>query len=545
MKDYQGINYSYRSKLQKRKKFKKIRFLFILIVIMSIASFIYFKKLSKIKQIYGFAYKVDTINLDKKLSEINKNFILKKAIKELAGVNELLKGNIKEAENSFNELKEFDSPMDKKKMLKGLIDNALYKKAEILLHYFLKNNINNLENYQGLINASLYKGSLSDTKNLDDKEKKFINSYQDKQNNFKLITDRNSKPIATYSPQNDKITPKISGFDFSPLTKELKKGIKVIKLTLDKEIQNKVESIFTKHRGTMVLISLKDGSIISAYSSPENNEIKNDCFSESYEPGSIIKMITLYGHKHYKKKDIFPFYCKGNLNIEGKIFYDWWKHEDVKNAETATALSCNSVFATMGMNLRENKLRSNLKSFFFNKTKQFSDLPFTFKTGKFNENNRGKYYCANLSVGLEEIDITTIHSAIIAEIIAMNGKFYPPHIIHSKKNLLGHQYYVADMKEKITHKDNYSFAILNSSMKNVVNYKYGTGRRAKNTYSSIAMKTGTAGDKKTGLDAIIIAYFPADKPEFALGLRLKGAGKCEIKGALFVKELITQLYEDK
>jgi cell division protein FtsI/penicillin-binding protein 2 len=60
----------------------------------------------------------------------------------------------------------------------------------------------------------------------------------------------------------------------------------------------------------------------------------------------------------------------------------------------------------------------------------------------------------------------------------------------------------------------------------------------------VALKTGTAGNKKLGLDAILTGFFPADKPEYAFAFRLERAGKAEWRGALFLKDFLTAFYHD-
>ena len=80
-----------------------------------------------------------------------------------------------------------------------------------------------------------------------------------------------------------------------------------------------------------------------------------------------------------------------------------------------------------------------------------------------------------------------------------------------------------------------ALARLVEAMKVVVLHEEGTGRRAQIDGLSLALKTGTAGNRAEGLDAIMIGLAPAESPAFAIGLMASHAGKAEYEGARIVK----------
>lgn len=81
-------------------------------------------------------------------------------------------------------------------------------------------------------------------------------------------------------------------------------------------------------------------------------------------------------------------------------------------------------------------------------------------------------------------------------------------------------------------------------MVDVVENRHGTGWHSRLQSLKAAIKTGTAGDKKSGLNAIIIGFFPAEKPEFAFAFILEGAGTAMFKGANFLKNFL-RLMQDQ
>ncbi len=76
------------------------------------------------------------------------------------------------------------------------------------------------------------------------------------------------------------------------------------------------------------------------------------------------------------------------------------------------------------------------------------------------------------------------------------------------------------------------------AMEAVVTDAKGTGHRAQLPGISIAMKTGTAGERKNGLDAVILAFAPADSPRIAFGIIAEDAGPAELAGAKIAHDFL-------
>jgi cell division protein FtsI/penicillin-binding protein 2 len=95
---------------------------------------------------------------------------------------------------------------------------------------------------------------------------------------------------------------------------------------------------------------------------------------------------------------------------------------------------------------------------------------------------------------------------------------------------------------KLFPKNNLEFLKVKQAMRQVVEDPAGTGRRARVDFVKTAIKTGTAGSSKEGLDSIIFGFFPFDNPRFAFAFRLKNAGRAEYRGALFFKQFLKAFY---
>jgi peptidoglycan glycosyltransferase len=306
-------------------------------------------------------------------------------------------------------------------------------------------------------------------------------------------------------------------------------------------MQKNVQRAFADFFGTFVLLDAHDGGIVAAYSKPKVPTSENAVFSEPYEPGSIVKVITLLAYLSSGTPDLFPVQCPGWMKAGDRIFYDSLKHGNVPSFEEALAQSCNLSFAKMGLTLGYPRLASMLRKFGFNGD-DFHDLFLVFKTGKFAPAVNDDFELVNLSVGLNEISSTTFHAGLIAEVFARNGTFPEPFLIDSMRNVLNLGFYAHRMRIDRILPDAPTFAKIRKAMIEVVENENGTARRARLDSVRIAAKTGTAGDHQKGLDAIIIGFFPVESPAYAFALRLEGGGKAEFNGAHVLREFLRLLY---
>src|SRR5437016_8708549 len=79
------------------------------------------------------------------------------------------------------------------------------------------------------------------------------------------------------------------------------------------------------------------------------------------------------------------------------------------------------------------------------------------------------------------------------------------------------------------------------AMQAVVTEPRGTGHRAPVEGLSIAMKTGTAGERRNGLEALIMAFSPVDKPRIAFGVIAENAGPAEYAGAQIAHDFLEKM----
>ena len=95
--------------------------------------------------------------------------------------------------------------------------------------------------------------------------------------------------------------------DFADFDAQFKKGFRRFRLTLDRELQKKVDLLFKDYFGTLVLLDLPESGIAVAYSKPRSPGAANAAWTEQFEPGSIVKIISLLAYlRQLRGRDIPP-----------------------------------------------------------------------------------------------------------------------------------------------------------------------------------------------------------------------------------------------
>jgi penicillin-binding protein A len=152
-----------------------------------------------------------------------------------------------------------------------------------------------------------------------------------------------------------------------------------------------------------------------------------------------------------------------------------------------------------------------------------------------------KFETASLAIGLRHETVTPLHLAMIASMMANRGVLTNPRLLRQRRSILGDvvsgpapqksaRLAPADVAEQMV-----------AAMKAVVTSPRGTGRRAAIDGLSIAMKTGTAGARSSGLQAVILGFAPAEQPRIAFGMIAEDAGPAEFAGAKIARDFLESI----
>ena len=329
--------------------------------------------------------------------------------------------------------------------------------------------------------------------------------------------------------------------------------------SLDLQSHQAAHKAFNNRKGAVVAIDIKDGSIVTLFSSPtfSTNQLVNGIlqkdldkllFSQEkpffnralkgrYPPASSIKpAIAMFGIEQGLIDWNFSIFDEGFFTLpeDGRIYRDWKEggHGDT-NLFKAITQSSNTYFFDLAYRSDINQLNKHLLSIgfgdktcvdCFEEDKVFVPEP----SWKMNKHNFGwfKGDTVNMGVGQGYLVSTPIQLAKYAYIIANKGNFYD---LSLKKDLVKNEKSIEFNKFS-----NDDWFKLHESMVNVIEGNTGTARslREKKDYI-VAAKTGTAelvsGDNReqyseTRLDdslrdhALIIAFGPMPNPRYAVSV---------------------------
>ena len=329
--------------------------------------------------------------------------------------------------------------------------------------------------------------------------------------------------------------------------------------TLDLKSHQAAHKALNNRKGAVVAIDIKDGSIVTLFSSPtfstnqlvngilqkdfdelllsEEKPIFNRALKGRYPPASSIKpAIAMFGIEQGLIDWNFSIFDEGFFTLpeDGRIYRDWKEggHGDT-NLFKAITQSSNTYFFDLAYRSDINQLNKHLLSLgfgdkacidCFEEDKVFVPEP----SWKMNKHNFGwfKGDTVNMGVGQGYLVSTPIQLAKYAYIIANKGRFFD---LSLKNDLVKNENRI-----EFNEFSNDDWFKLHESMVNVIEGNTGTARRLRERKNYIvAAKTGTAelvsGDNReqyseTRLDdnlrdhALIIAFGPMPNPRYAISV---------------------------
>jgi peptidoglycan glycosyltransferase len=370
---------------------------------------------------------------------------------------------------------------------------------------------------------------------------------------YPLVVDRNGGAIANYVVAKQELVAVDSRFE--PLIDKragsLTFGARLpqigandtIETTLDPDVQRAALGALSGYRGSLVAIDPRTNEILAIASTRGNGGLENLALERQYEPGSIIKVLT--GLNAFSSgvdvKSMFPYHCTGDLMIDGRHFGDWLPqgHGNLPAFDDALAQSCNIFFADVGLRLGVDKLRSFMTAAGFDGQ---TDLGvFQVPLGKIIPPIFNRYETAFLAIGLAHESINALHVAMLASMMANRGVLAQPRLVRARRSILGELTAGAKPQGSARLAPAEAAEEVVRAMTAVATSGRGTGRRAPVEGITLAMKTGTAGKRADGLDALILAFAPADHPTIAFGIIAESAGPAEFAGAKIAHDFLAAM----
>ena len=367
------------------------------------------------------------------------------------------------------------------------------------------------------------------------------------------VFDRNGRAIASIHLQTGELT--VDDPSFAPIILRSAGALTVgnrlaqlgtsatLETTLDPFVQKAAQEALGNFRGSMVAIDPRTNEILALVSTPGRGPLANLALEHQYEPGSVVKVLTglnaLSGGVNVKA--MFPYVCKGELMIDGRHFGDWLPqgHGTLASIDDALAVSCNVFFADVGIRMGTDRLRRFMTAAGFDSQVDLGlfPVPLGRTVGQVFNNFETGFY----AIGLEHESMNALHVAMIASMVANHGVLTTPALLHERRSILGEVVSTGPLPVKVQLGSREAADAITRSMQAVATEARGTGRRAPVEGMSLAMKTGTAGERKSGLEALILAFAPAESPKIAFGIIAEDAGPAEFAGAKIAHEFLVKM----
>jgi peptidoglycan glycosyltransferase len=309
-----------------------------------------------------------------------------------------------------------------------------------------------------------------------------------------------------------------------------------VKLTIRADLQQVARDALGQQQGSVVALDPRDGSILAMWSYPsfdpnqlsthdksasdaktfleaaDGHPLRARTFQERFFPGSTFKVVTgsvgvdaglvtpdQPSYPQLSSLDL-PQTTKNLSNFGGEVcggtLFD------------ILAISCNTAFAQMGLDIGPEKMIAGAKGFGFDSRPPI-DLPAAVAS-LFPEdlNAHNLPVLAQSAIGQNSVQATPLQMALVAGGIANNGIIMKPHLLETVTDDQGdvvRTYQPTLWKQPVSAQ---TASVMRQAMLGVV--QHGTATRLKIDGVEVAGKTGTAQvnptDPNAGVEAWIVAF---------------------------------------
>ncbi len=252
-----------------------------------------------------------------------------------------------------------------------------------------------------------------------------------------------------------------------------------------------------------------------------NRQWRNKAISDSYEPGSVFKVVTasIAIEENLINKNN-SFFCNGHTSVAGQR-YGCWKHggHGTQNLQQAISNSCNPAFITIGQLAGISTFSKYFKAFGFAE-KTGIDLPGESRSTYHKQENMGVVELASSSFG-QTFNVTPIQMMSAVSAAVNGGYLVQPHLVSKTVNEAGkvvktttttYKRQVISETTSATMRELMEFVSKNGAKNSLVpGYRIGT----KTGTSQKVSKIQATGDTYLYIGSCITVA-PIDNPEIAV-----------------------------
>jgi len=324
-----------------------------------------------------------------------------------------------------------------------------------------------------------------------------------------------------------------------------------VTLTVSKRVQQDAANALGQRKGAVVALDPRTGGLLAMVDYPSydpnplaahdqkavrgawtqlnadaDRPLLSRAYRERYFPGSSFKVVTaataLATGTATPTEPSYPVLSELPLPDSSEALRNFGVPPSScgGNLTEALRVSCNTVFAQLGLDLGADKLSAGARSFGFGDAPPI-DLPFAASSvfpdaSAFERDRPG---LAKSAIGQQDVSATPLQMALVAAGIANDGMIMKPHAMAEVRDSEGS---VIDRYKPDRWQQAVSADVAHSVRDMMIGVvQGGSGTRAQLAGVQVAGKTGTA---QTGLDKShvwFIAFAPAEAPRVAVAVVLE------------------------
>lgn len=328
-----------------------------------------------------------------------------------------------------------------------------------------------------------------------------------------------------------------------------------VRLTLDADLQQAASDALGDRRGAVVAINYQTGAILASVSKPtydtnllataaadqqetyynqlkddESNPLLNRAFNAEYAPGSVFKLIVAAaGISNNLRNPDSTVDAPVSILLPGTSTYlSNIDHSTCGNGKPtftyAFANSCNTPFATLGMELGYAKLKEQAEAFGYN-TEELWQTPLSVTRSVFPglnyDQDPGLASIGIASIGQYEVRTNPLTMASVAGAIANGGVQMSPFLVAQTLNAAG------EVTKDYTSGSILGYPINQDVADQILTMMQATISSGTGTYAAVSSvemggKTGTAQTNNDRTNAWFVGYANTDAYPLAIAVVVEG-----------------------
>ncbi len=292
-----------------------------------------------------------------------------------------------------------------------------------------------------------------------------------------------------------------------------------LRLSIDFRLTQLALRALGRYRGSIVLLDAASGAVRTAVSDPRSlREEETPAFQQAREPASIAKIITTTAALRAgldPDAEIARMTCRGAERYGNGTLWCGVKAGRLRGLSHALAVSCNIAFANLGAAVGRDALLAEYRRYGFGL--QAEEM--LGAAGSIRQPRGSPRQLADLSIGLEATDISTLHAALIAAVFANGGVMPHPTLVEAGDGPLGISPEPLPTRPGRRVVEAAWVPLVREAMSAVVS-RGGTAAGVAPRAFPVAMKTGTAAEWRRGYHVNYIGFGPLPDPRIAFCVRV-------------------------